>query len=148
MRLLETACSTLAGTLSGAAWLLWVDAIASGASPLAAAHLVPGVLSFVGLLMLNVINWETVIGEYANPFESDEAGGLARCWIFVALCVSFGGVISALWIFFALQDGSGGSGGENAVDAYARQCVAWQCVLIFCSALLFRASRTGKSEDT
>lgn len=127
-------CSTLAGILFGAGQLLWLDAFAT-ADVEFILH-VPGILSVLGLVMLNIVSWESVIGDYTNPFASEGGTGVARCWVFLALCFSFGGVINSLWML-AMQAG----------DTTALQQIAGQNGLMFVSSLLFRASRTASSDD-
>ena len=129
-----TACSLSAGALLGAGWLLWVDALATSA--VSGWLSVPGILSTLGLVLLNVVSWEAVTGEYANPFQTDGASGVARCWVFCSLLLCFSGLITS--IFLLVQQG--------AADATLVSC-AWQNGLIFASALLFRAGRTATSDD-
>jgi Uncharacterised protein family (UPF0220). len=133
MEFLPDACSVVAGVLLGAGQLLYVDAFAT--TSLEFVQHVPGMLSILGLVMLNVVSWETVAGEYANPFEHDGGSAIARVWVFVALCFSFGGLISSLWPLTA--DGSS-----------LQQQLAGQNALLFASSVLFRAARTRVSDDS
>ena len=87
--------------------------------------------------MLNIVSWDAVVGEYASPFD-DSGSGLARCWVFAALCFSFSGLISSIWILCTQPPG----------DAVVEQQLAGQNGLLFASSLLFRAARTFKADDS
>lgn len=129
---LTDACCVLAGLLFGAGTLCYVDAFAT-ASVDFPMHL-PGIFSLLGLVMLNAVTWEAVSGEYSNPFVTDGSSSVARAWVFCALCFSFGGLLSSLWLL-------------SADASSTQQQLAWQNGLLFVSSLLFRAARTRSGDD-
>ena len=61
---LPSLCSLFAGLLFGIGWLMWVDAVAFSkveyAQVVDGAHYIPGLLSTCSLVMLNIIQWESV----------------------------------------------------------------------------------------
>jgi hypothetical protein len=127
---LPSLCSLLAGLLFGVGWLIWIDAVAFARTEYAqlvdGAHYIPGLLSTCSLVMLNIVQWESVSeGESlleegsvrlsrsnapAHPRPSQRRakarprprrrvqGACAKCWVFVAFCLGFGGLIGAVWI--------------------------------------------------
>ena len=136
MAAIPAVCALVAGSLCGSAWLLWVDGVASSSMPIGAAEIVPGILAMLGLVMLNLVSWEAVTGE----FDITENSGLARCWVFGALCLQFSSVITGCWLLVARL-------GDPAADASAvmlAQRGAWQTGLLFLAALIFRAARTSR----
>ena len=132
--------SLTGGLLFGGGWLLWVDACAVasaqyGESP-HGTYWIPGVLASLGHIMLNLITWEAVS-------ESDtllEGGGacLAKAWVFVAFCLSFGGILGSIWIL--VQESRSPSMAEASVAVATK--LLFQTALVFFSGLIFRLSRT------
>ena len=138
--MIASACSVLAGVLCGAGWLVWLDAIStSGARINFVPVVLPGLLSTLGLIALNIVNWGGVVGEYANPFENESGTTIARCWVFMACCLLFGGLIISLFVLSQPDPMA------TEVDMALMQSCAWQNSLIFASSLLFRGARTSTS---
>ena len=95
--------SLVAGLLFGIGWLLWIDGVAFVGTEydkaVNGAHYIPGFMSTIALFMLNLITWEAVSESYS--LMEDGGGAFAKCWVFVAFCLSFAGLIGAIWILVA-----------------------------------------------
>jgi hypothetical protein len=92
------------------------------------AYWAPGILSTFGLIGLNLISWEAVVGD-------DEAvGPFARVWVTISLIFMFTGLGVALWCLITdLQT-------EGAWH-WSGICVFVQNVLILTAGFLFRIVR-------
>jgi hypothetical protein len=137
---LASFCSLTAGLMFGLGWLLWIDACAyagavyDGATP-DGTYWIPGILQTVGLVMLNVISWEAVAE--SDSMLEDRSAALAKIWVFIAFCFSFGGILGSIWIL--VRENHDPSWEEGSVAAAVK--LLFQNLLIFCSSLLFRLSR-------
>ena len=95
-----SAGSCAAGMLCGVGWYYWmgtcltVDAAHAPAGFRHGAYWAPGVLSTVGLLLLNMVSWEAVTDE--GGLGDDGMATRAKCWVFFSFLVMFGGVSIAL----------------------------------------------------
>merc|ERR1719198_2289770 len=101
------------------------DAFVSG------AYWAPGILTTFGLIGLNVISWEAVVE------EGSFGEGVAMCaklWVMCSLILLFGGLGTGIWCFVSdFQT-------PNAWHWGGVMTLA-QTLIIFASAILFRASR-------
>ena len=131
--ILPTIFSCVAGVLFGGAWLVWIDGVATSEAPFDLQQLWPGLLTTLGLIALNMVSWDFVGGGGYASFDADDSGNMliARLWVFVSLLMCFAGLIWSLLTFFL----------DPSFSASAA-CGAWQCGLLFASAILFRAART------
>ena len=117
-----SASSVLGGVFFSSGWLVWIDAIATAGASVGGMEHVPGILSTLGLLMLNIVPWRAVVAQ--DSFDSEGGSGFARCWVFVALCLSFGGLISSMIVLV-----------QNEQPDTRQYCSAWQSGLIFVCCL-------------
>lgn len=131
--------SLVAGLLFGIGWLLWIDGVAFVGTEydkaVSGAHYIPGFMSTIALFMLNLISWEAVSESYS--LMEDGGGAFAKCWVFFAFCLSFAGVIGAIWILVAEMNHPDWEAGSVSVAVRG----LLQNLMIFGSSLLFRIAR-------
>eukprot|EP00325_Prymnesiales_sp_UTEX-LB-985_P003762 CAMPEP_0174694900 /NCGR_PEP_ID=MMETSP1094-20130205/1378_1 /TAXON_ID=156173 /ORGANISM="Chrysochromulina brevifilum, Strain UTEX LB 985" /LENGTH=144 /DNA_ID=CAMNT_0015891253 /DNA_START=51 /DNA_END=485 /DNA_ORIENTATION=- len=139
MEYLPSLASLFAGLLFGLAWLLWIDGVAFSTTEydkdVDGTFYIPGLLSTFGLLMLNVIQWEAVSEDYS--LMEDGKGACAKCWVFTAFCMSFGGLIGGIWIL--VKEISHPDWEAGSVSVAVRALL--QNLFIFASSLVFRVAR-------
>ena len=133
-------CSLLAGLIFGLGWLLWIDAHAYAATNYGqtpdGTYWIPGILQTIGLLMLNVITWEAVAD--SDSLMEDRSASIAKLWVFVAFCFSFGGILGSIWIL--VKENHDPSWEAGSVAAAVKLLL--MNLMIFFSSLMFRLSRT------
>lgn len=139
MEHLPSFASLSAGLFFGLAWLLWVDGVAFSATEYGrgvdGTFYIPGILSTLGLLMLNVVRWEAVTEDYS--LMEDANGAVAKCWVFTAFCLSFGGLIGGVWILVKEVNQPDWEAGSVSVAVR----VLLQNLFIFAASLIFRIAR-------
>lgn len=131
-----TPYSLLAGVLFGSGWLLWIDGFAAANADdhnVSLTYCVPGILSTLSLIMLNVISWTAVS---SDDLLDDAVGVAAKAWVFFSLCLAFAGLIMAVWLAIA----------ADGADVHTAQRVVWQSALIFAASLIFRVPRALKAD--
>merc|ERR1712046_97062 len=96
------------------------------------AHYIPGIMSTIALFMLNLIHWEAVSESYS--LMEDGGGAIAKCWVFSAFCLSFGGLIGGIWILVDEMNHPDWEAGSVSVTVRG----LLQNLMIFASSLLFR----------
>ena len=138
--------SCAAGALFGAAWLVWIDGVAYASTEYGhavdGAYWVPGILQTVGLLMVNVVNW-SLLTEDAGFGDDGGVASKVKAWVFVSFVFSFSGLIGSVWIL--VQEAQNPSWEGGAVQTAVR-CLL-QNLFLFGSSLVFRAVRTGSSDN-
>ena len=138
--MISSVCSLTAGLLFGIGWLLWVDNVAFNSvtynQSIHGSHFLPGIMQTMSLIMINLIAWETVSSD--SGFGDEGGGCLAKAWIFVAFCLSFGALIGSFWI--VAQQMHSPTQGVASVESAMRGLM--QNLLIFFASLLFRVGRT------
>jgi len=96
------------------------------------AYWTPGILSTVGLIGLNVINWDVVTDDFDSGLACK-----ARTWITLSFVLMFCGIGAAIWVIVDdLQLGAG-------YYHWGGISVLIQALLINVGGLLFRLSRRG-----
>ena len=96
------------------------------------AYWAPGIIGFLGAIMLNLISLEAVTdgGSFDDGVQSK-----ARCWVFFSLLMMFCSIGGAIWIIVVdLQLGDG-------YYHWGGLAVLIQNILIFLGGLLFRIVR-------
>eukprot|EP01114_Cavostelium_apophysatum_P001852 TRINITY_DN11631_c0_g1_i1.p1 TRINITY_DN11631_c0_g1~~TRINITY_DN11631_c0_g1_i1.p1 ORF type:complete len:103 (-),score=8.28 TRINITY_DN11631_c0_g1_i1:231-539(-) len=96
----ETIMSYVAGALFAIAWWLWIDATVftncdcpRGDPDIVKVewyHYMPGVVSTVALVMINVVSWNDLNG---GAMFGESVSARARVWLFFSFLVAFGGLI-------------------------------------------------------
>lgn len=109
--------SIIAGTLFGIGWWLIIDFAALYSEPLYAAYFICGVMSTVGLFMVNAISTQQVTG--TDDFYTEGCLGKrgARVWMFFGFLFTFGGLVGSLWILIQkfLVVAAENSGGNHCI---------------------------------
>jgi len=139
--------SYLSGVLFAIAWWLWIDGHAFSNtferpdthSAVTFGHYVPGIVSTLALVMVNVVSWKD-LGGFNWGFSEDAVQTRVRVWLFLSLVIAFGGIIGAIW-----------SAVEHWFNMNPKPDHEWpgialilQNVLIFVSSMLYRF----KTSDT
>jgi len=138
----ETVLAYFAGGLFAIGWWLWIDATVysncncpNGHTPDSVRvewyHYVPGVISTVALIMINLPSWGDINGSMFNEGSSTKA----RVWLLISFIIAFAAIIASLWLaithwFMAKPDSQWGG-----------IALILNNVLIFVGSLLYRYSK-------
>eukprot|EP01122_Echinamoeba_exundans_P000084 TRINITY_DN10068_c0_g1_i1.p1 TRINITY_DN10068_c0_g1~~TRINITY_DN10068_c0_g1_i1.p1 ORF type:complete len:157 (-),score=22.04 TRINITY_DN10068_c0_g1_i1:85-555(-) len=142
----ETILSYLSGCFFAAAWWIWIDAVAVASTtfdPIMPnfGHWVPGIISSVGLLMVNSVSWTDLEGFGFGG--GDEVQSRARIWLFISFAFCFGGIIASIWIgvvnWFTNPT-------TEPHSTWPGAAIILQNSAIFVSGLLYRFAKPIKSE--
>eukprot|EP01147_Barroeca_monosierra_P000167 gene167-3558_t len=121
--------SVVAGLLFGVGWWFVIDGTVN--TSIEDKHQAIGVISSVGLFMVNAISSEMLSGEvYTDGFLGTTG---ARVWLLIGLVMSFGSLIASTWVMIEVYI-------KHGYD-YAGACVFLQNCLIFISSLVFKFGR-------
>jgi len=110
---------------------------------------VPGIISTIALIMVNIISYEAISG---NGFLDDSSVLKARIWLFISFILAFGGLLGSGWILFAKyvipsnsDDGSGSGSPTLPEDKWPGVALFLQNIFIFLSAIILRFGRKSSS---
>jgi len=124
------------------AWWLWIDAHAFSVKfepssvSVTFGHYVPGLVSSLGLLMVNVVNWRD-LGGFNWGWAEDGVQARVRAWLFFALVVCFGGIIAAVWVASVHWFGKE----QPPVYTYPGFALIFQNLILFLATMLFRFAK-------
>ncbi|EDV26469.1 Transmembrane protein 50A [Trichoplax sp. H2] len=124
--------ASIAGVLGAAGWWVFIDAATT--DQFNPAFCVCGIVSMVGLLMINAISTGQLHGDAYSGGCLGQTG--SRIWFIFGFGCLFGGLISSGWILFASYVV------PHAKDVWPGVAVFLQNVLLFFSALTFKFGRT------
>eukprot|EP01118_Nematostelium_gracile_P012575 TRINITY_DN461_c0_g1_i1.p1 TRINITY_DN461_c0_g1~~TRINITY_DN461_c0_g1_i1.p1 ORF type:complete len:164 (+),score=35.24 TRINITY_DN461_c0_g1_i1:117-608(+) len=138
-----------AGALFGIGWFLWVDAhvstvhfgLSNADHPdpvpvIKGTYYLPAIVSSVGLIMMNVINLET-LNPYSWVFD-ESIGARVRIWLFLSFSVTIGGLVAAIWIMAAVYMPPNNKGDQYPGIAL---CLSNLCIVFSALFLLFTRSQ-------
>ncbi|EGD76885.1 hypothetical protein PTSG_08232 [Salpingoeca rosetta] len=125
--------SVAAGILFAVGWWFMIDGTVNDS--IEDKHQAIGVMSTLGLFMVNAISAEMLSGDVYTDGCLGTAG--ARVWLLLGLVMSFGSLIAATWVMIEQYIKQG--------QDYAGACVFLQNSLIFISSLVFKFGRGSDS---
>eukprot|EP00762_Andalucia_godoyi_P001547 ANDGO_00268.mRNA.1 Transmembrane protein 50 homolog len=125
--------SYIAGASFAVAWLLFIDGYIysqdnSSAKIVPGAYVLPGIFGSIGLLMLNVLDYNAL---KTDSLSSSSNPALAKGWLFFALLTSMASFVAAIWIAVDrwLQSNSG--------DQWPGIAIVLQNIIIFLTAVVW-----------
>jgi len=126
-------------------WWIWIDGHAyadkfeTGSGYVTGFHYIPGIVSTISLILVNVINWKD-LGGFSWGAE-DGYQTRVRVWLFLSLVVAFGGIIAAVWIASVHWFSS------DAIEKWPGIALITQNLLIFLSTMLFRFNTSPSDSE-
>eukprot|EP00055_Hartaetosiga_balthica_P002619 m.4611 g.4611 ORF g.4611 m.4611 type:complete len:164 (-) comp2263_c0_seq1:1030-1521(-) len=125
--------SVTSGLLFALGWWFLIDASVN--ADVQDKHQAIGVMSTIGLFMVNAISGEMLEGNMYSDGCLGSTG--ARVWLLFGLVISFGSLISAIWVMVDQYINHG--------QDYAGAAVFLQNCLIFISSVIFKFGRGDSS---
>jgi len=145
----ETILSYSSGILFAIGWWIWIDGVAYAfhlpeeTNRPVFGHWVPGIVSSIGLLMINAVNWTDLDGFGFGGLD-DEVQKRARIWLLFSFTMAFGGIIASIWI--SSVNWFSRPATEKQTDWPGVALILQNC-LIFISGLCFRFAKPMQSES-
>lgn len=102
-------------------------------------HYVPGLVSSLGLVMVNAVQWRD-LGGMSWGWE-DAVQTRSRLWLFFSLIVCFGGIIAALWA------GTVHWFQQKPTTDWPGLALILQNIIIFLAAMLYRFAKPFDEND-
>lgn len=138
--------ATVSGALFGAAWWIWVDAVAvaraKGFGVVPADHYIPGFIATLALMMINGVRREDLTS--SDPYD-DGVGCRARAWLLISYIVSFASLTGAVWVL--IQHYANNDAVTSAEQMWPGVAGVVQSVLIVASGLVLWLSRPPAPES-
>eukprot|EP00249_Psilotum_nudum_P010017 c22284_g1_i1 orf=416-835(+) len=124
-----------AGSVFGAGWWFWVDAVVCSSVKVSFLHYLPGLFASLAALMFNCVKRDD-LQDY-SPFDEGE-GCRSKTWLFLAYVIAFVSLAGSVGMLI-----------EDAVlktgpSTWTGVAGVLQCFFVLASGLIFWTSRSGE----